>query len=44
MCGAHGKITYKETSEFNSSDICFCPFCGHDIYEEEKEEDLDEEI
>jgi hypothetical protein len=42
-CGAHGKITYKETTEFGSSDIAFCPFCGADIYEDEDTDDEQED-
>lgn len=34
-CGAHGKITFKESSEISSWDIAYCPFCGGDIYEDE---------
>lgn len=32
-CGAHGKIIFKDGSEFNSSDVAYCPMCGGDIYE-----------
>lgn len=41
-CGAHGKITFKE-DDYKSSDIVCCPFCGADIYEDEKYEEDDEE-
>lgn len=43
-CGAHGQIKFKESSDFRTSDICYCPFCGCDIYEDEEVfEDEDEE-
>ena len=38
-CGAHGKITYKETVEHSNSDIAYCPFCGGDIYEDEQDDE-----
>lgn len=41
-CGAHGKINFKE-GELSSSDVAFCPFCGGDIYEDEKYEDEEDE-
>ena len=41
-CGAHGKINFKESDDYRTQDIAFCPFCGSDIFEEE-EEDFDEE-
>lgn len=42
-CGAHGKIIFKEDSEFNTFDVAFCPMCGGDIYEEDDyNEDFDE--
>lgn len=41
-CGAHGKVSFKESSEFSSSDIVYCPFCGGDIYEEEQYDDDEE--
>ena len=37
-CGAHGKITFKET-EYTVVDIVYCPFCGGDIYEEPSYDD-----
>jgi rRNA maturation endonuclease Nob1 len=42
ICGAHGKIIFKDNTEFNSSDVAFCPMCGGDIFEEEDYEDFDE--
>lgn len=42
-CGAHGKISFKESNEFSSSDVAYCPFCGGDIYEDEKYDDEDEQ-
>jgi rubredoxin len=41
-CGAHGKISFKETDTLQVSDIAYCPACGGDIYEPEKFEDEDE--
>ena len=41
-CGAHGKISFKESDEISSSDVAYCPFCGGDIYEDEKYEDEEE--
>lgn len=41
-CGAHGKISFKETNEYQNSDIAYCPFCGGDIYEDEAFEEEDE--
>jgi alkyl hydroperoxide reductase subunit AhpF len=41
-CGAHGKITFKETSEYSNSDIAYCPFCSGDIFEKEIDEDEEE--
>lgn len=38
-CGAHGKVTFRE-SEYQSTDVVYCPFCGADIYEDDQ---LDEE-
>jgi alkyl hydroperoxide reductase subunit AhpF len=42
-CGAHGKISFKETNEYANADIAYCPFCGGDIYEEEDLDDGEEE-
>lgn len=42
-CGAHGQIKFKEGSDFRTSDVAYCPFCGCDIYEDEKFDDEDEE-
>lgn len=42
-CGAHGKISFKASSEYASSDIAFCPFCSADIFEEEDFEEDEEE-
>jgi hypothetical protein len=43
ICGAHGKIIYKDGTEFTNSDVAFCPMCGGDIYEEDDyEEELEE--
>lgn len=43
ICGAHGKIIFKDSSEFTSSDVAFCPMCGGDIFEEDDyNEDFDE--
>lgn len=39
-CGAHGKISFKVT-DYGTSDVAYCPFCGADIYELD-EEDQDE--
>jgi hypothetical protein len=41
-CGAHGKISFKETEDYRTKDAAFCPFCGGDIYEDDTE-DFDEE-
>jgi alkyl hydroperoxide reductase subunit AhpF len=38
-CGAHGKINFKEDDQFRKSDIAYCPFCGGDIFEDEKYDD-----
>jgi len=38
-CGAHGKITFKEQSGIATSEVAYCPFCGGDIYEDERYED-----
>ena len=43
QCGAHGKITYKETAEYSNNDIAYCPFCGGDIYEEELNDDEEDQ-
>ena len=40
-CGAHGKISYKETNEYTNADIAYCPFCGGNIYEDEKYDEDD---
>ena len=40
-CGAHGKISFKETSEYSTSDVAYCPFCGSDIYEDEEYDEDD---
>lgn len=42
-CGAHGKITWKETDEYSKGDIVYCPFCSADIYEDEQFTDEEEE-
>lgn len=42
-CGAHGKITFKEGDDFSLTDVAYCPFCGGDIYEDEKYKDKNEE-
>jgi alkyl hydroperoxide reductase subunit AhpF len=42
-CGAHGKITFKEESDYRTSDVAYCPFCGGDIYEEENDYDDEED-
>jgi hypothetical protein len=42
-CGAHGKITFKETNEYSSSDLAYCPFCGGDISELEDDYEEDDE-
>ena len=41
-CGAHGKISFKETEDYRTKDAAFCPFCGGDIYEDD-DEDYEEE-
>lgn len=41
-CGAHGKITFKD-GDLRVSDVAYCPFCGSDIYEDEKYEEEDDE-
>ena len=41
-CGAHGKITFKDTDTLQSSDVAYCPFCSADIFEDEEYEDEDE--
>lgn len=37
-CGALGKITIRG-SEVEEEDIVFCPVCGHEIFEDEEDED-----
>ena len=41
-CGAHGKISFKEGDDFRSSDVAYCPFCGGDIFEDEKYDEEDD--
>jgi hypothetical protein len=41
-CGAHGKIIFKEDTEFTTHDVVFCPMCGGDIYEEDDYNEDDE--
>lgn len=41
-CGAHGKISFKETNDYSKLDVAYCPFCGGDIYEEEYEDDSED--
>jgi alkyl hydroperoxide reductase subunit AhpF len=42
-CGAHGKITFRESDEFRRADVAYCPFCGGDIYEDEEYTDDEED-
>jgi alkyl hydroperoxide reductase subunit AhpF len=42
-CGAHGKITFKQSDEFGASDIAYCPFCGGDIFEDEEYQDEEDQ-
>jgi hypothetical protein len=42
-CGAHGKITFRESDEFRLTDVAYCPFCGGDIYEDEEYHDDEED-
>ena len=37
-CGSSGKIVVKG-GDYKYEDIVFCPVCGHDIYDEELEDD-----
>lgn len=41
-CGAHGKISFKESDDYRTKDVVFCPFCGSDIFEEDDDEDDEE--
>jgi transcription elongation factor Elf1 len=38
-CGAHGKISFKESDDYRTKDVAHCPFCGSDIYEEDEDDD-----
>ena len=42
-CGAHGKISFKEGDGFMATDVAYCPFCGGDIFEEEKYDDEEDQ-
>ena len=42
-CGAHGNVTFRESDEFRTSDVAYCPFCGGDIYEDEKYDDEEDQ-
>lgn len=43
ICGAHGKIVFKEDTQFTTADIAYCPLCGGDIWEEDDHEEYEDE-
>jgi predicted RNA-binding Zn-ribbon protein involved in translation (DUF1610 family) len=39
-CGAEGIIKFVDDGEHLTSDVAYCPFCGHDIHKND-EDDMD---
>lgn len=42
-CGGHGKLVFKDDDEFLATEVAYCPFCGGDIYQDEKYEEQEDQ-